>query len=103
MPDLHVSSHAISRYRERVEPVDHDTARARLSSPAIHLAAKFGNCEVILPTGHHAVICDATVVTVRPLVKRGRYKGCRARPLAETAEDVLYSGQAVRADEGASA
>ncbi len=69
MPDLRVTAHAVSRYRERVEQVDHDTAHARLSTPAIHLAASFGNCEVILPSGHHAVICNATVVTVRPLVK----------------------------------
>lgn len=63
---LHVSSHAISRYRERVAPVDQSTAVAALRSPVITLAARIGAPLVRLPGGQRVVIEDGVVVTVLP-------------------------------------
>lgn len=69
---LHVTSHAISRYRTRVAPVDDDAARAALSSPVIVKAAEFGARCVRLPTGQRIVIEDHHVATVLPASKRPR-------------------------------
>lgn len=67
MTDLHISSHAISRYIERCDPLaDYDTAVAALSSPVIQQAADFGAQFVRLGTGHRVVIEQHTVVTVMP-------------------------------------
>lgn len=66
MTALRISSHAISRYRSRVEPVDYDTAHAALSSPIVQAAARFGCSIVRLPTGQRIVIENYTVVTVLP-------------------------------------
>lgn len=63
---LRVSSHAISRYRRRVEPVDYNTALAALSTPAIQSAARIGATSVILPNGCKAIIRNQCVVTVKP-------------------------------------
>ncbi|WP_157215936.1 hypothetical protein [Flavisphingomonas formosensis] len=43
-----MSDHAIRRYRERVSPVDDDTARAAMMAhePAVRIAADFG-CETV--------------------------------------------------------
>lgn len=74
---VHVTRHAIERFRERVENLPEEQIRARLSTPAIRKLAMFAGChqiEVILGSGHHAVIKDATVVTIRPLEKPRRRK-----------------------------
>lgn len=63
---LHVSSHAIERYQERIANVSDDEARAALSSRAIQLAASFGARFVRLATGHRVAIADNTVTTVLP-------------------------------------
>lgn len=63
---IRVSSHAISRYRERVALVDYGTALAVLSSAAIQAAASFGAKYVRLGTGQRVVIEDGAVVTVLP-------------------------------------
>ncbi len=47
---IHVSSHAISRYRERVAPVSYDEAVAALSTAVIERAAAFGARYVRLPS-----------------------------------------------------
>lgn len=61
---IHVSSHAISRYRERVEPVSYDEAIKALSSPAIEAAVRFGAGYVRLGTGQRVVIKLGAVITV---------------------------------------
>lgn len=61
-----VSAHAISRYRERVSPVDYDAALAALSTRAIEAAADFGAHIVRLAGGQRVVIEEQTVVTVLP-------------------------------------
>lgn len=72
---LHVSTHAIIRYRERVRPVSYDEARAALSSAVIERAAQFG-CEYVrLGTGQRVVIERGCVVTVLP---KGWNVGCAA-------------------------
>lgn len=65
MPEtLTVSRHAMDCYRERVADLsDHEIFR-RLTSPAFELAAEIGAPFVKLPSGHRAVIRDATVVTI---------------------------------------
>lgn len=83
MNGIHVSAHAVSRYRERVEPVSADEARARLSTPFIEIAASFGATEVILGTGHHAVLQGHTVVTVRPLPRDLRKMRRRFKEIVE--------------------
>ena len=62
----HVTSHAISRYRERVEPLTYDEVFARLSTQRIRQMIDFGAREIILGSGHHAVVVDGVIVTVRP-------------------------------------
>lgn len=66
---VHVTAHAIERYRERVRDVPDDEARAALTSPTIVQAAELGAIAVKLATGHHAVIKSGCVITVLP---RGR-------------------------------
>lgn len=63
---LHITGHAISRYRERVEPVDYATAHTRLQCPAVEAAADFGAPFVRLPGGQRIVLKGHTVVTVLP-------------------------------------
>lgn len=63
---LHVTAHAISRYRERVEPVGYDAAVKRLTTPAILKAAELGGGSVRLPGGQRVIVCGNCVVTVHP-------------------------------------
>lgn len=64
---LHVTGHAISRYRERVDPgADFDRAHAALTSAAVERAAGFGAPFVKLGTGQRIVIVEHRVVTVLP-------------------------------------
>lgn len=63
---LHVTSHAVIRYQERVEAVDEATAYARLNCPAVIVAAEFGCCSVKLAHGQRVVLKGETVVTVLP-------------------------------------
>lgn len=63
---IHVTSHAISRFRERVAPVSYDEAVAALSSPAVEKAAAFGAPFVKLGTGQRIVLVGDHVVTVLP-------------------------------------
>lgn len=65
---VHVTSHAISRYRTRVAPVDYEAARAALSSPTIAKAAEFGAKAVKLGSGQRVLLNGATVVTVLPKI-----------------------------------
>lgn len=65
MPEpLIVTRHAMDRYRERVADLSDHEIFARLSGRAFELAAEFGAPFVRLPTGHRAVIREATVVTI---------------------------------------
>lgn len=65
MPEpVTVSRHAMDRYRERVADPPDCEIFAALSGPTFELAAEIGAPFVKLPTGHHVVIRDATVVTV---------------------------------------
>lgn len=61
-----VTSHAISRYRKRVEPVSYDEAIQRMDTPAVRQAIAFGASAVVLPTGQRLVIADGKIVTVNP-------------------------------------
>jgi hypothetical protein len=64
MDNLIVSRHAMDRYRECVADLSDHEIFARLSGPAFELAAEIGAPFVKLPTGHRAVIRDATVITI---------------------------------------
>lgn len=70
MTAIRVSSHAISRYRERVAPVTAAEARIALTSRAIEHAVDFGAPFVKLGTGQHVVLDGSTVVTVLPKDER---------------------------------
>lgn len=70
---VYVTRHAIDRYRERVESVDHDAAIVALSGPMIQRAVAFGARHVILGGGQRIVIQDGRVVTVLP---KGWSKAC---------------------------
>lgn len=73
--DIHVTGHAVSRYRERVEAVTFDVAMARLSSPTIRKAIEIGCPSVKLPGGQRVIIEGNSIVTVHPRLraKRRRY------------------------------
>jgi hypothetical protein len=86
---IHITAHAIARYRERVADLSDEAIRAILSSPAIQAAAVFGAKYVRLGTGQRVVISEGAIVTILPsehyrrMVGRtglGRYgQGHRAR------------------------
>ena len=76
---LHVTAHAIFRYRERVDPeATPDQVVAKLDTPRIREMIAFGAREIILGTGHHAVVAGGVIVTVRPkpFEKRRRVDRC---------------------------
>ncbi len=77
---VHVTAHAISRYRERVAPVSADHAAAILSTDRIARCVEFGAREIILGTGHHAVVADGCIVTVRPKARGGKLRTGRPNP-----------------------
>lgn len=67
MPEpVTVSRHAMDRYRERVADLSDSEIFARLSGRTFEIAVELGAPMVKLPTGHHAVLRDCTVVTVLP-------------------------------------
>jgi hypothetical protein len=67
MTHVRISSHAISRYRERVAPrLTMAEAIEALSSPAIRRAAEFGAAYVRLGTGQRIALDGFVVVTVLP-------------------------------------
>jgi hypothetical protein len=77
---LHISSHAISRYIERVANVSADIAEQALSSPAIRKAVEIGCGSVKLPGGQRVIIVGNVVVTVRPRLRcKRRSHGRRER------------------------
>lgn len=63
---LHVTAHAIERYRERVADVPDDEIQAALSGRAFDAAQDFGAHVVILPAGQRAIIKGKHIVTVPP-------------------------------------
>lgn len=64
---IHVTRHALDRFKERVANVPDDEVRARLSIPAVEFATKFGVPFVRLPTGQRVVVgVDGVVITVLP-------------------------------------
>jgi hypothetical protein len=65
MPEpITVSRHAMDRYRERVADLPDSEIFAALSGPTFELAVQIGAPLVKLPSGHHAVIREETVVTI---------------------------------------
>jgi hypothetical protein len=67
MTHVRISSHAISRYRERVAPrLTMAEAIEALSSPTIRRAAEFGAAYVRLGTGQRVALDGFVVVTVLP-------------------------------------
>lgn len=73
---VHVTAHAIERYRRRVENVCDAEIVRRLSSPLIETAAKLGANAVILPSGHKVILVGSRVVTVKPKHKDKRRIRC---------------------------
>lgn len=63
---VHVSRHAVDRYRERVADLPDEAICAELSKPAFDAAAKVGAPFVKLPSGHRALMRGDVVVTVLP-------------------------------------
>ena len=63
---IHVTAHAIERYRERVTDGTDDQIRAAIDCPAVRAAAQIGACYVRLHGGQRIVLKDYTVVTVMP-------------------------------------
>ena len=73
---VHVTGHAIERYRERVSALGDEEIVAALSTPLIEAAAEFGARYVRLGSGQRVVLSDNHVVTVLP-------RHCRKRRLRE--------------------
>ena len=63
---MHVSDHAIRRYRERVSPIDAEEARAAMMAhePAVTIAARFGCDTVKLGNGVRLKLRGDVVATV---------------------------------------
>lgn len=66
MTHLHITAHAIQRYRERVAELADDQIRAALDCPAVRAAAQIGARFVRLHGGQRIVLQGDTVVTVMP-------------------------------------
>lgn len=66
MMAVHITAHAIQRFRERVADLPEAEVRERLRSPFITAAADFGAHVVRLGTGQRIVIGEHCVVTVLP-------------------------------------
>lgn len=54
--NIHVTAHAIDRYRERIAAIDPDAVVARLTGPVFGAACQFGARLVKLPEGGTAVL-----------------------------------------------
>ena len=64
---MHISNHAIERYRERVADLPDRAIIANLDTPAIRVAASLGaECHVRLASGQRIVVKDCTVISVLP-------------------------------------
>ena len=63
---LHITQHAIDRYRERVADMPDQAIVAQLTTDAVLAAARFGAPYVRLPTGQRIVIQRGAVVTILP-------------------------------------
>lgn len=63
---VHVTRHAIERYRERVADVSDERAVEALTSRAIELADDFGAPVVRLGGGQRVVLKNHSVITVLP-------------------------------------
>jgi hypothetical protein len=68
---VHVTLHALQRYRERIADIPDAEIVAAIDTPVINRCAAFGDCSVKLASGHRLVIRECTVVTVTP---------CRDKP-----------------------
>jgi hypothetical protein len=77
MTHVRISSHAISRYRERVAPrLTMAEAIEALSSPTIRRAAEFGAAYVRLGTGQRVALDGFVVVTALPIDTPSWRLGC---------------------------
>lgn len=63
---VHVTTHAIERYIERVAPVTPEQAAQAMDCPAVRAAAEFGARFVRLAGGQRIVLQEWTVTTVLP-------------------------------------
>ena len=78
----HITSHAISRYRKRVESLPARQVEDNLDTPTIRLAIRLGCCSVKLPNGNRAIIADGKIVTVLGKPRKHRTgKHMRGRPM----------------------
>lgn len=72
---IHITAHAIDRYRERVANIPDEQIRARLNAPIIARAIDFGARTIRLGTGQRLIIDNQTIVTITP---KGYKLGCLA-------------------------
>lgn len=63
---IHVTAHAIDRFRERIADLPEETIRAMLSTKAIRQAAQFGANWVRIAGGHRICLRGHTVTTILP-------------------------------------
>jgi hypothetical protein len=69
---VHVSKHALERYRRHIfDAADTEIVR-RLNSASILKAAKLGAASVLLPCGQKVVLKGYCVVTITPKSKHKR-------------------------------
>lgn len=64
--DLHITRHAITRYRERVADIPEREICRCLTSHTVLLAALIGAPVVRLPTGQRIILRGSAIVTVLP-------------------------------------
>lgn len=88
MTALHVTSHAVERYIERVAAVSRHEADQALRSKAIQAAAEFGASCVRLATGQRIVLDGCSVITVLPAGNFKRQVGrCGLRRYGKACHD----------------
>jgi len=63
---IHITAHAVLRYRQRVADVSDDQARQCMDTAAVRSAVLFGAPYVRLASGQRLVVQDGAVVTVLP-------------------------------------
>lgn len=89
---VHVSTHAIERYQERVRNCTEAEAIAAIDTPAVNLAANFGAPYVRIATGQRIVIENHVVVTVLPSDMKTGKLDPRRRSAADTISKVERNG-----------
>lgn len=83
---VHITQHAIDRYKQRIEDVSDELVKLALTTPAIEAAAQMGvQCKILRPDGWRVVVKGGAVVTVEP-TQSNRPSAAKMKRMARNAK-----------------